>query len=258
VRVVVRFDLIFLAVAFAAASSHAFSISEVGGETAASTARADLRDTEGMYLVPAGDYRPFFKRSDGALTISVAAFHLDAAPITKAQYLEFVRSHPVWRRSQVKALAAEHAYLTDWRDDLDPGGDLDEPVTFVSWFAARAYCSEHGRLPTVAEWERSAGANHIGATTAGRAPFQFAMGKSSSDISELPFQFGEVWEWTEDFNSAPVTGVGETSRTDTPKFCGDGIRSNNAADYGAFLRYSFRSSLRGNYTLKNLGFRCAR
>jgi formylglycine-generating enzyme len=84
------------------------------------------------------------------------------------------------------------------------------------------------------------------------------MGKSSSDISELPFQFGEVWEWTEDFNSAPVTGVGETSRTDTPKFCGDGIRSNNAADYGAFLRYSFRSSLRGNYTLKNLGFRCAR
>ncbi|HEY3498921.1 MAG TPA: hypothetical protein VGK73_29725, partial [Polyangiaceae bacterium] len=65
-------------------------------------------------------------------------------------------------------------------------------------------------------------------------------------------RFAGIWEWTLDFNSAPVASGSALSQ-----FCGDGIRSNRPEDYGAFLRYSFRSSLKGNYALETLGFRCA-
>jgi len=68
--------------------------------------------------------------------------------------------------------------------------------------------------------------------------------------------FGSVWEWTEDFDGAPVTSRA-SGAADSNLFCGAGIRAADASDYGGFLRYSFRSSLRAAYTLKNLGFRCA-
>ena len=215
----------------------------------------------GMILIPAGDYRPFFKRADGQQSMPVAAFYIDVAPVTKLQFLDFVRRNPTWRRSEAKALVAEANYLADWSEDLDPGGNVNGPVTFVSWSAARAFCSERGRLPTVAEWERVAGerldlqkpddiSHHY-------TPFQFAMGTVASDLRRLPLQFGTVWEWTEDFNSAPALSGAQTGSGDGPLFCGDGYRSNDATDYAAFLRHSLRSSLRASYTLKNLGFRCA-
>jgi formylglycine-generating enzyme required for sulfatase activity len=70
-------------------------------------------------------------------------------------------------------------------------------------------------------------------------------------------QFGSVWEWTEDFDGAPVSGRTSDAAASN-LFCGAGVRAADASDYGGFLRYSFRSSLRAAYTLKNLGFRCAR
>jgi formylglycine-generating enzyme required for sulfatase activity len=35
------------------------------------------------------------------------------------------------------------------------------------------------------------------------------------------------------------------------------IEVNDMEDYAAFLRFSYRGSLRGNYCIANLGFRCA-
>lgn len=200
--------------------------------------------------------------------IPVAEFWLDAAPVTRAEYLNFVRRNPMWRKSQVKALFAESTYLADWSDDLNPG-DSDAQkaaVTFVSWFAARAFCAKrNNRLPTVAEWERAAGvANQAKsdapdtAQTQQQTPFRFAMGRPAADLQSTSLTFGSAWEWTADFNSAVALGDNANAEnTASSLFCGDGFRSNNAADYAAFLRYSFRSSLRANYALKNLGFRCA-
>lgn len=70
---------------------------------------------------------------------------------------------------------------------------------------------------------------------------------------------GLVWEWTRDFNNALVTGE---SRADTglerKLFCGAAsIGAADFDDYAAFMRYAFRSSLRGEYALRSLGFRCA-
>lgn len=218
-----------------------------------------------MVRIPAGVYRPFFKRTTAAgaavapsvKAIAVPAFELDAAPVTREQYLAFVCRHPEWRKSQVKALFAEPTYLADWSSDLQPGEERKhEPVTHVSWFAARAYCAARdARLPTVVEWERVAGQSTSGATPAqaardARTPFRFAMGHAAHDLSSQRLEFPGLWEWNGDFNSSQLTG--------SSLFCGDGYRSNDARDYAAFLRHSFRSSLHANYALKNLGFRCAK
>jgi sulfatase modifying factor 1 len=216
-------------------------------------------------MIPAGRYLPFFKQKVSQ-SIPVAQFWLDAAPVTRREYLEFVRRNPAWRKSQVKALFAEGTYLADWSGDSSPGDDLESPVTFVSWFAARAFCADRDdRLPTVAEWERAAGAANPTmvsapelATPQSAAPFRFAMGRPAADIRSTPIEFGSTWEWAADFNSAIALGDSTGPNGRSSLFCGAGFRANNATDYAAFLRYSFRSSLRANYTLKTLGFRCAR
>jgi len=225
-------------------------------------------NTRDTICVPAGSYLPFFKRTDGMRAIPVEAFSLDAVPVTQAKYLKFVRRNPQWRKSQVKPLFAEAAYLADWTNDLTPGNRApQEAVTFVSWFAARAYCADRKRrLPTAAEWERAAGEPSLttaaaiveASTTESHSPFRFAMGKQATDLIAPPLRLGNVWEWTMDFNSAPISSSPDGAvNTSSSLFCGDGYRSNTPTDYAKFLRYSFRSSLRANYTLKNLGFRCA-
>lgn len=225
-------------------------------------------------LVPAGTYRPFFKVDSRAAyegaqqrppPIAVPAFRLDAAAVTHGEFLRFVCQHPAWRRSNVKAIFAEARYLAGWAGDLDPGSQIfDQPVTHVSWFAARAFCAaRNARLPTLAEWERAGGGSEARATQLNEqthdsfrpAPFRFAMGRPAADLAHSGLTFAGVWEWTADFNSVAAGNSG--SGAGSSLFCGDGLRANDAHDYGAFLRYSFRSSLRGNYTLKNLGFRCA-
>jgi formylglycine-generating enzyme len=211
-------------------------------------------------FVPAGVYTPFFKSGEGTRLVSVAPVCLSASPVTHEEFLGFVRDHPEWRKSRIKALYAEESYLADWQDDLSPQpGMLSQPVTFVSWFAAGAYCEARGgRLPTVAEWERVAGGSEP--TTAPRiSPFAFAMGQSAPELANTALEFPGVWEWTANFNSALVSGrIGTNEGADSSQFCGDGIRAVDPANYGAFLRYSFRSSLRANFALKNLGFRCVR
>jgi formylglycine-generating enzyme required for sulfatase activity len=66
---------------------------------------------------------------------------------------------------------------------------------------------------------------------------------------------GKVWEWTSDFNSmGPIAGDGGEGL-----FCGGtGGALGDRADYAAFMRYSFRSSLKPAYSVSSLGFRCAK
>jgi sulfatase modifying factor 1 len=217
-------------------------------------------------FIPAGFYYPFFKSGPTPRVVPVEPICLRAAPVTHAEFLGFVRDHPEWRRTRIKRLFAEDTYLTDWRDDLTPPPEaLSQPVTFVSWFAAGAYCeAEGGRLPTVAEWERVAGSNPQAKTSGGdraadaAAPFGFAMGRKNPELARTPLVFPGVWEWTANFNSALVSGrIGTDESADSSLFCGDGFRAVDASNYAAFLRYSFRSSLRADFALKNLGFRCA-
>ncbi len=222
---------------------------------AALTLASAPRARPAMTPVPAGRYRAFFKGKLETRAIEVASFLLDSLPVSRGAFLDFVLRRPEWRRAAARPFFAEKSYLSDWPSELDPG-PLHDPVLFVSWFAARAYCKDvGGRLPTVAEWELAADLDQSPQTSvARRAPFAFAM---AGPRRAGPLRFTSIWEWTSDFNSAPISGAAPGEDTTGSLFCGDGFRASDARNYGAFLRYSLRSSLKANYALKNLGFRCA-
>ncbi len=243
----------------------------------ASCAQAGSRDAS-MVLIPAGEYEPVLRGQDEPVRAAVAAFWLDTRPVTNAEFLEFVRANPKWRRSRVAPLFADDGYLGDWAGDLGlgPRAPADAPVVRVSWFAARAYAAWRGkRLPTTAEWERAAAAGFT--TDRGEdepAYREAALGWFASPAPDVlpvvgtgrPNLYGArdlltlVWEWVDDFNTAMVTGE---SRADTglerTLFCGAGAaNARDLTNYPAFMRAGFRSSLRASYVVPNLGFRCAR
>jgi formylglycine-generating enzyme required for sulfatase activity len=232
-----------------------------------------------MRRVPAGIHRPLFRGESDPKTISIAAFQLDAVPVTNGEFLDFVRANPRWQRSQVKRLFADDGYLKHWAGDLDFGSNSNrvrrQPVTHVSWFAAKAFAAGQGkRLPTVAEWEYAASAGFDRLDGENDALFVRAIqrwystptpevlpevGSSRPNFHGLYDLHGLVWEWTSDFNSAMVTG---DARGDTglerQLFCGAGsLGASDRANFPAFMRFGFRSSLKAGYTVHNLGFRYA-
>jgi len=232
----------------------------------------------GMVVVPAGDYRPLFVLPNEPKTVPVARFALDKFPVTNGEFLEFVRANPRWRRSAMKRIFADQNYLKHWSGDLALGDSAgtNQPVVWVSWFAAKAFAQWKGkRLPTVAEWEYAANAGPRRVDGENDPEFQRALRHwySTPAPAELPrvgaglpncfglFDLhGLVWEWTSDFNSAIVTGDarGDTG-LDRQLFCGAGSAgAKDTANFPAFMRYGFRSSLKAPYTVHNLGFRCAK
>ena len=72
--------------------------------------------------------------------------------------------------------------------------------------------------------------------------------------------FDLVWEWTDDFNSIMTTSDSRTAEFDDKGlFCASAATSTtDVLNYASFMRYAFRSSLKANYTVGNLGFRCAK
>ena len=232
----------------------------------------------GMALIPAGRYSPLFRAEKDPKEVAVSAFFLDVTPVTNAEYLEFVKANPKWRRSQVKRLFADEHYLESWAGDLDFGrANLSNaPVAHVSWFAAKAYCAWKGkRLPTTAEWEYAAAASPVRSDGDKDAQFKQqvlawyaqpamtnlpAVASSSANCFGVHDLHGLVWEWVADFNTAMVTGDarGDTG-LDRKLFCGSGSEGSNDRDnYPAYMRYAFRSSLQAAYTVHNLGFRAAK
>jgi formylglycine-generating enzyme len=225
-----------------------------------------------MAVVPAGRYTPLYSPEAGQ--VSVASFRMDRHPVTRAQYAAFVEANPRWRRSEVPAVFAEGRYLSDWRDDTTPGGDPAAPVTGVSWFAARSYCGWQGRrLPTADEWEYTARADETRADASADPSHKARLLALSTRRHASPPPVGSifrnrhgvhdmhglVWEWVQDFNTVTVTTDSRTGDSrDTQLFCAAGGEgATDREDYAAFLRYAFRSSLKGRSTSSALGFRCA-
>lgn len=231
-----------------------------------------------MVRIPAGELQPFYQSpAERGATETVPSFLIDARPVSNAEFLAFVRAVPAWRRSEVPRVYADENYLAHWAGDLELGSgvDPDAPVVNVSWFAARAYAAWVGkRLPTLREWEYVAAAPGVDgrkpeevvlawyarpanapAPAGGNQPFVNTFG-----VAEI---HGAVWEWVEDFNASGAALAGSDSRSretlDRNRFCGAGsLNATDRANYATFMRYAYRNSLKGSYTGRLLGFRCAR
>lgn len=240
--------------------------------------RAQAEPPPEMVLIPQGVHRPLFVQPGETNQIQVGAFLLDRLPVTNGDFLKFVEANPKWRRSRVKRLFADENYLKHWSDDVSLGSEAEasQPVTWVSWFAAKAYADWQGkRLPTVTEWEYAASVGNTNVIGSQDVEFQTALRRwysSPTPVKLPPVAAGKanywgvhdlhglVWEWTADFNSTLVTG---DARGDTgierQLFCGAGsANTQTPSDFPAYLRYGFRSSLKAAYAIHNLGFRCAK
>jgi formylglycine-generating enzyme len=224
-----------------------------------------------------GRYEPLLRTVTEPAVVEVPAFRLDVLPVTNAEFLEFVRVHPRWRRSVVSPLFADGSYLEHWSGDLDPGprAPAGAPVVRISWFAARAYSRwRGGRLPTTAEWERAAAVGFtredarsdpeltrlVASWLARPVPAVLPeVGSARPHLHGARGLHGLVWEWVDDFGTAMTTGE---SRADTglerDLFCGSGgAGSRDTSDYAAYMRQALRSSLNASNTTSSLGFRCA-
>lgn len=231
--------------------------------------------TAGMVRIPAGIYHPFLKANNKTVSVKIHSFYLDAHAVTNAEFLDFVKANPQWARSKVSRLFADENYLKQWAGDFNIGNDriLNSPVTNVSWFAAESYAKWVGkRLPTMEEWEYAANSAPVNAPKGEKLSTMILGWYSRPTPVVLPpvestfkngfgvyDMHGLIWEWVYDFNSIITGGDSRSAGAlDKQFYCAAGsLNAVNKEDYASFMRFAFRESLKANYTVANLGFRCA-
>lgn len=230
---------------------------------------------EGMVNIKGGRYIPLYGRD--STVVAVQDFQIDKYPVSNAQFLKFLKANPQWQKSNVLKLYADDTYLRQFKNDttLTDFNTQNNPATYVSWFAAKAYCECQGkRLPTIDEWEYVAMADELTADARLKPSYnqqilswyetprtnEKVIGKTPKNYWGVYDMHGLVWEWALDFNSVLISGE---SRKDVDKdsnlFCGSAaIGATDLMNYAAFMRYAFRGSIKARFSIKNLGFRCVK
>lgn len=238
-----------------------------------------------LVKVSGGSLRPFWlepakgNKLKKPKNVKVKSFDSMKYQVTNKDFIEFLKAKPEWQKSQISKLFVDESYLSHFKNDLElkNKSSLDSPVIYVSWFTASAYCEWKGlRLPTTNEWEYMALANET-KKDAGDDPKYFKrildwysapmndaeipnVGSVYQNVYGINDLHGVVWEWVEDFNSNLVTGESRAdSSFNKDLFCGAGnLAAGNKENYAAFMRFAFRSSLKGKSAIWNLGFRCVK
>jgi gamma-glutamyl hercynylcysteine S-oxide synthase len=229
--------------------------------------------------------------------VDVAAFFIDAAPVTNGQYAEFIADggydRPHWwtaagwqHRTEAGLVAPMH-----WRRDGSGWAYTrfgvtsriapDEPVVHVCFHEAQAYAAWAGkRLPTEPEWEKAARFDplsgrsrrypwgdeppeprhaNLGQRHLSPAPVgAYPDGASPLGVHQL---IGDVWEWVDtDFNGYPGF-VAFPYREYSEVFFGSTYKVLRGGSFGtdpAACRGTFRN---WDYPIRRQifsGFRCAR
>jgi gamma-glutamyl hercynylcysteine S-oxide synthase len=206
-----------------------------GDDAGGGPLRGDAEIPGGVHMLGADPDSPHFvfDNEQWQHAVELAPYRIARAPVTQAEYLEFVR-HGGYRNPQLWSEAGRE-WLTSsgqqhpvyWREadggwqrrHFDRWVELEphRPVVHVCWFEADAFCNWAGRrLPTEAEWE------HAAAPDKRRHPWGDAPGPRANldwaamdtvDVGayadgDSPFgcrqMLGNVWEWTaSDFGPFP-------------------------------------------------------
>ncbi|MCL4410247.1 MAG: formylglycine-generating enzyme family protein [Firmicutes bacterium] len=217
-------------------------------------------------VIPAGEFVSPVILDQEISRVWVDAFRLDAQPVTRGEFADFVRKHPEWQRDRTPRIFHDGGYLNNWLSAVEPGPAETVPVTQVSWFAARAYCEAGGgALPTLEQWEYALSVQRQEANLNDddyarevfawytQTPF---MSRAENNDAMLGL-LGQVNEWLEDYQLLLSNGekidFGGGSCGDTARM----LANFDAAHYATFLRYQSRSNYTPVTTTSTLGFRCA-
>ena len=179
-----------------------------GSAALASTGLESVLVPAGIATLGAGPRGFAYDNERPRHAVELPAFRIGRAPVTNASFLTFAEGGGYVRRE----------WWSDegwsWKEEYDisePAGrtplaerDPHAPVMHVSWFEADAFARAHGaRLPTEAEWERTATwpqgtalTAHAAANLDLRAPGpRPPRPETASDCGALGL-LGDVWEWT--------------------------------------------------------------
>ena len=237
---------------------------------------ATLASTPASVPIAGGRFESVLPPAPNVKSTVVAPYRLDVTPVSNAEFAEFVRKRPEWRRDRVAGLFADEGYLRHWASANDPGAAIaKQPVTQVSWFAASAYCEARGaRLPRWHEWEFAAAASDkkpdarddpewrqqildwYSKSARGALPLVGATPPNYFGVRDL---HGVVWEWVEDAGSMLVSDDSrEQGDPNRNRFCGTGALSFEQKDnYAMMMRIAMLSSMKASYSSSSMGFRCA-
>jgi formylglycine-generating enzyme required for sulfatase activity len=194
--------------------------------------------------------REMLKAESPQIPVTIEPFYIDKYEVTNEQFLYFTKEHP------------EYASRT-W------AGGANDPVTHVTWYAAKAYCAwQYKRLPTEAEWEYAARGGSSSADypwgadppdpqkanfAASKIGFPVPVGKFPPNGYGLYDMAGNVWEftadnWRETHDATPSTTPGSRKVIRGGSFGADPLQ----------LRVTFRDSHKPDDPVAHVGFRCAR
>ncbi len=230
-----------------------------------------------MVRIPAGAYS--MGSDDSAYTLDnerparqvrLEEFWIDPAPITNADFLEFMDAggyqNPAWWSQQGWRWCEEYhiTHPLHWRSgngqgrwlEVDPFGvaplDPARPVRCVSWYEAEAYARSVGkRLPTEAEWEKAAWWDAE----------QHAATAQSDLLAPRLGMLGGVWEWTHTwfhpypgFQAFPYDGYSVPYFDQHHRV----LRGGSWATRRHVLRSTFRNWYHPGMRAVFAGFRCAK
>ena len=241
---------------------------------------------EGMVLIPAGDFQMGTNNGEfdekPVHTVYVDAFYMDVYEVTNAQYKDFVDANPHWGKDHIPSRYHDGNYLKHW--GRNSYGSGNEPVVYVSWYAAMAYAEwADKRLPTEAEWEKAArgglsGKKYPWGNFLDSSKANYRAGSPDYVGEYLPNNYGlydmagNVWEWCLDVYDGDFYKIsprrnpiaGEASITQIiSNFTND--KASRVMRGGAWdsssrsaLRVADRRRFKPMLTNNNSGFRCVR
>jgi formylglycine-generating enzyme required for sulfatase activity len=225
---------------------------------------------ETMVSIPAG---PFIRGTNNGgfderpqRTLVLSAFAIDRYEVTNFQYQQFVDATG-HRKSGPPARYAKN---------MSKMLSINQPVVYVSWEDAEAYCHWKGRrLPTEAEWEKAMrgsdgrlwpwgnveqpnGANwarvqdgHEVSAIVGTVPTD----KSPYGVMDGA---GNVMEWVDDWYAERYFEEASEQNPQSPDY---GVfrvlRGGGYATTGADIRITSRSKMVADFRDETIGFRCA-
>ncbi len=225
-------------------------------------------DGMGMVLVPAGEFMmgsvDGWESEQPVHTVNLPQFWIDQTEVTNKQYQLCVEAGTCDVPGRLDSFTRHEYYSSD--------AFADYPVINVSWYDAANYCQWVGRrLPTEAEWEKSARgvderiypwgeniscdyANYISCEGDTAPVGSYPLGASPYGVLDMA---GNVWEWVSDWY---YIGYYEKSPLDYPLGPESGayrvVRGGSWNDYEWYLRTTARYSYFPDNERVSIGFRC--
>jgi iron(II)-dependent oxidoreductase len=181
--------------------------------------------------------------------VTLAAFSIDKYEVTNDEYAECVNRMICGPNGIADARPQEF---------IQP----NQPVVFVTWSDAETYCSwRGGRLPTEAEWEKSAQAEKLGGAVYGLPYGQGSpqhVGSLDPNSNGLYDMMGNVYEWTADWYGPYPVGEAQVDPTGPATGKEKVVRGGGWNSPAHYLRASDRVARTPDLRYSDVGFRCVR